>query len=466
MGLAAIDIGNLQEEKLPIFSRDLFVSATIPLTAAACFYSISRFSFWVSPDAQSYMDASAASDAWAHFRHPAFGWIIKGLTSVSGSLASGFQTLVALQMIIYLLSGIAVYGALRVYGLSIPAAVSILLCIDFGNLPILWHQAVHPELLAVAFLLLAISLVIAMAANGVKALGLIGYAVLLGSAIILRPSFLPAPIVLSVLFVLLSILKHREPRLSRACALLCAGLILVVANSSYRSMRGLDFNIVSFGGFNMSGIAGLMLTPEIVERLPARSKDIGVAILAARQAAENAGAVAQTPLNSNGVRSFRSAAIGYFDIYARTYDALVWDAIRHTQGTLTWVQFNARLQQFSIDTFLTSPIDYAAWVIGGSARTAGRMVVTNLSFGLGCLLLAVLWLAGLVASWPRLSDSHDLDWPALVLLVAAFTATTTPLMILVAFPASRYIDTSGLLLGALVLFPSIKHLTRPRPLGM
>ena len=48
-----------------------------------------------------------------------------------------------------------------------------------------------------------------------------------------------------------------------------AGLLPFLATSQVRRATGGDFNIVSFGGFQMSGTAALMLTPATLDRLPA-----------------------------------------------------------------------------------------------------------------------------------------------------------------------------------------------------
>jgi hypothetical protein len=55
-------------------------------------------------------------------------------------------------------------------------------------------------------------------------------------------------------------------------------------------------NIVSFGGFTTSGMAGFMLTPDVVDRLPDAVRLTAQAVLAARTAAEDAGRIARTPL--------------------------------------------------------------------------------------------------------------------------------------------------------------------------
>lgn len=139
----------------------------------------------------------------------------------------------------------------------------------------------------------------------------------------------------------------------------------------------LDFNIVSFGGFQMSGMAGLMLSPEVIERMPSDVQPLARQILESRTRPEERGEVISTPLNSTGQRSFVSAALGYYDLYARTYDALLYGEIAKLQGNDDWVTWNKKLMRLSLATVLAAPDRYVAWVVGGTSRAVGRLFVTN-----------------------------------------------------------------------------------------
>jgi hypothetical protein len=149
----------------------------------------------------------------------------------------------------------------------------------------------------------------------------------------------------------------------------------VVAQSAIRYRAVGDFNIVSFGGYQMSSMAAFMLTPEIIARLPERARPTAQEILAAREVGENEGAVAQTPLNSSRQRSFMSAAFGYFDIYARSYDDLLGLIAKTRHSGENWVAFNARLTELSLATAAAAPQQWIAlgWRRGlASHRTSGR----------------------------------------------------------------------------------------------
>jgi hypothetical protein len=196
-----------------------------------------------------------------------------------------------------------------------------------------------------------------------------------------------------------------------------------------------------------------MLTPSVVARLPAEDRDLAAQILAARERAEAQGRVAPTPRNSTGQQSFPSAAAGYFDIYARTYDSLLQDEIeRFQRPDESWVEFDHRLGRLSFATIRVVPEDYAAWIVGASARLVGHMLVLNGPFVLACmgLLAALLWRLRRPASIGDLDRASDAGLLAVV--VGIYILAAAPLSVLLTFPASRYIDTAAILLPALPLY--------------
>jgi hypothetical protein len=212
----------------------------------------------------------------------------------------------------------------------------------------------------------------------------------------------------------------------------------------------------------MSGMAGLMLTPSVVAQLPAEDRELAAQILAARERAEAQGHVAPTPANSTGQRSFPSAAAGYFDIYARTYDSLLQDEIeRLERPDESWVEFDRRLGRLSFATIRVVPQDYAAWIVGASARLVGHMLVMNGPFVLACMGL----LAALLRAFRRPASFGSLDRAPdaglLVLVVGIYILAAAPLAVLMTFPASRYIDTAAILLPALPLYATF-HLVGAR----
>jgi hypothetical protein len=159
------------------------------------------------------------------------------------------------------------------------------------------------------------------------------------------------------------------------------------------------------------------------------------------------------PKNAAGVRSFPSAAAGYFDLLARTYDDVLYGAVRPDQQPgEPWVAFNARLQRLAIATVLAEPMSYAAWVAGALARLLGRLAVFNPGMILGyALVLGSVLRRRIVPSQPG-------EVRMLLTLVAIHTAAASVLTVLVTFPAARYIDGAGMLLAALPLYAGFRML--------
>jgi hypothetical protein len=248
--------------------------------------------------------------------------------------------------------------------------------------------------------------------------------------------------------------------LARAVIMLVALMVPFLVQSGIRLRAVGDFNIVSFGGFQMSAMAGFMLAPEMVERFPERTRATARAILAAREAAEAAGTIVRTPLNSSGQRSFVSAAVGYFDIYARGYDDFLHGVIdKQQQPGESWIDFNRRMMAFSLDTVMISPSRWAAWVTGAASRLTGHMIVTNATMLLALGALAVA--AVLVAARRRRERPLYDDLGDVLLVAGAWLGATAPLAVLTTFPAARYIDTAAALLPAIPIVVVLAICGRP-----
>jgi hypothetical protein len=313
----------------------------------------------------------------------------------------------------------------------------------------LYHlRLVLPEAPAIAFLLIAFGGTLAASHPGNRfALLLLPTAIAAGIAYLLRPSVLPAMVALPALWWLLAARNGHTRRVLRTLLLALALATPFLLQSAFRQARVGDFNIVSFGGFQMSAMAGFMIAPEIVDQMSEPVRSTARAVLAARQAGEESGRVARTPLNSAGERSFISAALGYFDVYARSHDDLLYGQIVGLKGgDETWVAFNKRLMDFSVATIAAAPLRWIAWVVGATSRLVGRMIITNATM---LVVLAVLLVVSVPAIMRRTQlGSTRADLMSVCAIALAWVASTAPLTVLVTFPATRYIDTAALLIAA------------------
>ena len=133
--------------------------------------------------------------------------------------------------------------------------------------------------------------------------------------------------ILPVLYVVLRGLDGRAVSIGKTSAIALASALPFICVSSVRAWVVKDFNIVSFGGFQMSGMAALMLDEDIVARLPAEMRQEATSILVAREQGEKSGDFIGIPLNSSGTRSFVSVALGYFDVLGQKLTMTFYTAL-------------------------------------------------------------------------------------------------------------------------------------------
>ncbi len=397
-----------------------------------------------APDTASYFTPLQGDNPWGEMRYPLYGLLASWL----GASASEPGHVALIQGLLHAAAALALYAGARAGGIASIGALCLSLAALLSQSSLYHLRLLLPEAPAITALVLAFAGVLA-AANSVFAYRLLLLPIAVATALsyLLRPSFLPAIFAVPALWYVLALRNRQARRATRAILLFFLITAPFVIQSACRWKAVGDFNIVSFGGFNMSGMAGFMLSPEIVAALPEPVRPTAQAILSARELAEAAGRVARTPLNSAGERSFISAALGYFDIYARSYDGLIWGEIVKLRAPgESWVAFNRRLTNFSFATIKAVPLRWAAWVVGATSRLVGRMIMTDAPMMVALSLLLIVALAAFAQRTPLGAGAADL--PAVCAVALAWLASTGSLVVLVAFPATRYIDTCAVLLPA------------------
>lgn len=396
-----------------------------------------------APDTATYLASANSPDLWGEPRHPLYGALAIWL----GATADAPGHVALAQTLLHVAAALAIYGGSRLAGLRSTSAALLGASALVSQSALLNLPLLVPEAAGTAFLLLAFAGVLAASRSGrLLWLLLVPVALAAAMAYLLRPAFLPAIIVLPVLFFVFAKRNGQRRHLVRAMILLVAIALPFLVQAGIRQRAVGDFNIVSYGGYQMSALAGFMLTPSSIARLPARVQATAQAILAARSTAEAEGRVAPTPRNSVGERSFMSAAIGYIDIYARTYDDFLREIAKLREPGESWVAFNKRLMAFSLATVVAAPQQWAAWIGGATARLVGRSLITN---AVTLAALVVLCIVAVAATLRRsgFGPSGSDVAPIMVIALAWFAATAS-LIVVVTFPATRYIDTVGVLLPA------------------
>jgi hypothetical protein len=400
----------------------------------------------LSPDTAAYFTLGEPGAPWGDARHPLYGW----LASVFGGSATATGRVAFAQGLLHVAASLVFYVGARAGNVGSVGAFALATAALLSQSGLYHLRLLMPESAAIACLLIAFGLTLAASRSAAAFRSLIvPIAMLAGIAYLLRPSHLPAIAIIPAIYWLFAMRAGQRATL-RAAVLAVALAVPFLVQSAIRLNAVGDFNVTSYGGYQMSPLAGFMLTPDLVARLPERVQPTARAILSVRERGEADGSVARTPLNSTGERSFASAALGYFDIYARSYDTLLYFGILplRERGE-TWVAFNRRLMDFSLATVTAAPAQWLAWVGGASARVIGRALVTNATMIVAGLLLLI---AGAVAVLRRRPlDGACADAAAVSVIALGWLACTAPLTVLVTFPAVRYIDTAGLLLPAIPL---------------
>ncbi len=317
---------------------------------------------------------------------------------------------------------------------------------------LLWGRAVLPDVLSAAAVLMALAATVD-AGSGHCARRSIALAAAFGTgAYLLRPGLLPMIGALPLLLWLDAPGLRRRATVAAALLTGLAAPFAVIATLRLATLG--DWNIVSFGGFQMSGIAALMLTPAAADRLPPAMQPAARDIITRRDALIAAGRALPLPLNSAGERSFASAALGYFDVLARTYDDVLYGAVRPTQRPgESWVAFNGRLQALSLATIRAQPVNDAAWVAGATGRLVGHMLVFNPAMDLAAVLLLTS-----VLRRNRLQPGRPGELRTLAILSSVYTAGASALVVLTTFPAGRYIDGAGMMVAAVPLYAGLRLL--------
>jgi hypothetical protein len=398
------------------------------------------------PDTGIYMLSAQSSNPWGESRHPLYGWWLM-------VVGPGYAAVPAIQYGSQVVAAGVLYGACRFAGIERSAALALALAAILSQGLMIWGRAVLPEMLSVSLLLLAIAAVVAAVQQRWFLLLLCLYTVALGLSYTLRPIMLPAVAVLPLLFALLSRIVTREWFVARTALLLLFGMLPFMGQSLYRLNAVGDFGLVSFGGFGISGMTVQLLTPDVVDRLPDEHRPLARQMLEAKDRAVAEQTAMPLFRNSAGQRSFQATALDGFDTLARNYDEIMWGKLVPLRNAgESWVAFNARMGTVNGAILRALPERWGLWVIGASSRLMGRLITYNAAFLVAAALFGLAAFVNITRTGTALGGASGASWTMLTLITMAWVLSTTPLTVIAAFPALRYVDTGGMLLTALPLY--------------
>jgi hypothetical protein len=404
------------------------------------------------PDTPGYLQIVGFPAMLAQPRTPLYGWLVAAL-DLGGA---GHLAVPAFQIATYVAAVWLLVARLRRYGLSAAATLSVAAALLFANAFLIDANWVHPELLSITCALVAVAGTVELATAQAPTRRSGWLLVCAGTALayVLRPSFLLLVAALPALYAVLRAVRGDALRLSRAALVVVVTAAPFLAIASLRAATVGDFNIVSFGGYAMSGLTTLMLSDETVARLPDDLKPYAAQVLAARRAGEDSGRMIGIPPNSSGQRSFYSAALTYFDVLARTHDDMIYEIITPTRRPdESWIEFNRRLMRFSIAVIRASPEHYVAWIAGGSTRVVGRSLAANIPAAVAILMIAIIWPWHLfVRGRIGVAPVSRLDVPVMAVLTVLWLVGSGILTMLMSAPSTRYIETASVLVPPLFIY--------------
>jgi hypothetical protein len=403
------------------------------------------------PDTPGYLHIVGFPAMLAQPRTPLYGWLV-AMLDLGGA---DHLAVPALQIAAYLAAVWLLAAWLRRYGLSAAATLSISAALLFANAFMVDANCLHPELLSIACALVAVAGTVELSAKTPprRSAWLL---VCAGTALayLLRPSFLLLIVALPALHAVLRALRGDALRLRRAAAILVVTAAPFLGIATLRAATVGDFNVVSFGGYAMSGLTTLILSDETVARLPDDLKPYAAQVLAARRVGEDSGRFIGIPPNSSGQRSFYSAALAYFDVLARTHDDMIYEVVTPTRRPdESWVDFNRRLMRFAIAVVRASPERYAAWIAGGSTRVMGRSLAANIPAAVAMLAIAIVWPWHLFGRGRiGVAPVARLDVPVMAVLAVSWFVGSGILTMLMSAPSTRYIETASVLVPPLFIY--------------
>ena len=429
---------------------EIKILAALTALSVAVLVVMGRFVPQLTPDTPLYLRIVGFPDMLAEPRSPLYGWLVAAL----GLGSSGHVAVPAFQIATYLAAVWFLVAQLRRYGLSAPAALSVGAALLFANALLIDAHWIHPEFLSITCALVAVGATVELAHAQSRRWAWPLVCAGAGCAYVLRPSFLPLIVALPALNAVLRAVRRDPLRLPRAAAILVVSAAPFLGIATLRAATVGDFNIVSFGGFAMSGLATLILSDETVARLPDDVKPLAAQALAARRAGEASGKFIGIPRNAAEVRSFYSAALGYFDVLARTHDDMLYEVIANARApNERWIDFNRRLTRYSLAVVRASPQRYAAWIVGASTRVVGRSFVTNLPAALAILAIALLWPWHLFArKQVGVAPVAHVDVPVMAALGILWFIGAGVLTMLMSAPSIRYVETASVLVPPIFIY--------------
>ncbi len=401
------------------------------------------------PDTESYIKLSRATTldgALTHYRTMGYPLLLR---------AFGWHDVVRWELWIFLCGVLALFGGVWAYSsrawLALAAASPLLYGETFELL-----GRIQPDFVACGYVLLAVGSLLLLVIRPRNALLWAALVLTVVLAYQTRPATIFMIGWLPIIGATAKALHERAlvaATIRWSVAIAAATILPYLAFASLRWVRVGHFGLVSFGGYNLSGLAACLLDRELVGELEPSHREIGRYVLRRREHRHwkpyrlGEGSIEWFEQYTQNIWPFTmQAAIVQVQREKRAAAARGEQLERHLR-----VAINDKLQGFSKAVIRRRPRQYLEWVwnanlYGWRQLAASPWVV----WPGGLLALSVAGTAALRRSGAG-AAAHFRAWPevvALLLLGCTFFLSYLLLISLISFPFQRYY------FGTVLLLPS------------
>ena len=433
---------NMIESRLERGKTGMRIYFCLAVGAILVLLSVGHFSPDGSGDTWAYALAGHLGypDFLAYPRTPFYGWFLRAAGWHNATVAP------AIQILLYIIA-LGLFVAELGRRLTLASQTGVAIASLFSTALLLDSNRLLPELGAISAAILAFCgcLAVARAKPWGFALILCGA----GMAYFLRPIFLP---IIAAIPILLFYFSEHPRRLRNAALGLIFAALPFLGYSSLRAAAVGDFNVVSFGGYQASPMATMLLDDKLVSRLDSDNRALANAILAGVAKGEKSGAILPIPVTINDRQSsFNTTAVLYPDAIAVAYDQIGFVVSKQKQPGEGYVAFDRRLMRFDLAVIKLAPGKLLLWMVGQTARLVGQAVMTNISMAIAFFLVLIALGLG------RKGDPSDKDMEALLVINLAWLIASGLLAVSASFAATRYINTAGMFLPALPAYWALRR---------
>jgi hypothetical protein len=320
------------------------------------------------PDSDSYLlhDFGSLNASLSGIRTFAYPFFLKAVHYISRD----FAALPAIQMIFHIIAVFLFAVALRIYGFSKGLTVFAASPLLYLYMPLRYSSYILSDAPACSLAVITISLLLMIVANPRGRLLWFAFCLSLFLAYQTRPALLFLTVLTPVLGALLKTLRINESAESSwkkmALYLSLASFVPLFLFCFLRLAVVGQFSLVSFDGYNLSGITSQFLTEEKIPQLPAN-----VRVLAAQVQHERR---THDLIPGNEILGSRQAFFEFIETHhgRNVYEAAL-NAAEKLYGTNN-VVVNEKMMELSAAVIKNDPGLYAKWLMTAFLYGLGRCI--------------------------------------------------------------------------------------------